>query len=166
MYSFITINSICKTCNDVWIASPGFKIFCSAIIIICLLTWRCHRKNFYPGGKMDLYQRYVNFFQRSHCLCLQGNGYIHTAQQPRRIYLENIKICLFYFSLVWSLYCSVSIFIIAPLVNIKKAISQIKSEITGMDVRVGVLEHSLLQARLRDKNLLQQDMNTLPHVLV
>jgi estrogen-related receptor beta like 1 len=57
------------------------------------------------------------------------------------------------------------VFIAAPLVNIKKAISQIKSEITGMDVRAGVLEHSLLQARLRDKNLLQQDMNA-PHVLV
>lgn len=53
-----------------------------------------------------------------------------------------------------------------PLVNIKKAISQIKSEITGMDVRVGVLEHSLLQARLRDKNLLQQDMNAPFHALV
>lgn len=53
-----------------------------------------------------------------------------------------------------------------PLVNIKKAISQIKSEITGMDVRLGVLEHSLLQARLRDKNLLLQDMNSAANVLV
>lgn len=53
-----------------------------------------------------------------------------------------------------------------PLVNIKKAVSQIKSEITGMDVRLGVLEHSLLQARLRDKNLLLQDMNSAAHVLV
>jgi uncharacterized protein YoxC len=58
------------------------------------------------------------------------------------------------------------VFIAAPLVNIKKAISQIKSEITGMDVRVGVLEHSLLQARLRDKNLLQQDMNAPLNALV
>jgi estrogen-related receptor beta like 1 len=58
------------------------------------------------------------------------------------------------------------IFISAPLVNIKKAISQIKSEITGMDVRLGVLEHSLLQARLRDKNLLLQDMNSAANVLV
>jgi estrogen-related receptor beta like 1 len=55
--------------------------------------------------------------------------------------------------------------IAAPLVNIKKAVSQIKSEITGMDVRLGVLEHSLLQARLRDKNLLLQDMNSAAHVL-
>jgi estrogen-related receptor beta like 1 len=54
----------------------------------------------------------------------------------------------------------------APLVNIKKAISQIKSEITAMDVRLGVLEHSLLQARLRDKNLLLQDMNSAANVLV
>jgi len=52
------------------------------------------------------------------------------------------------------------VFIAAPLVNIKKAISQVKSEITGMDVRLGVLEHSLLQARLRDKSLLLQDMNS------
>lgn len=58
------------------------------------------------------------------------------------------------------------VFIAAPLVNIKKAISQIKSEITGMDVRLGVLEHSLLQARLRDKNLLLQDINSAPNVLV
>jgi estrogen-related receptor beta like 1 len=58
------------------------------------------------------------------------------------------------------------VFVAAPLVNIKKAIVQIKSEITGMDVRVGVLEHSLLQARLRDKNLLQQDMNAPLHALV
>jgi estrogen-related receptor beta like 1 len=58
------------------------------------------------------------------------------------------------------------VFIAAPLVNIKKAISQIKSEITGMDVRLGVLEHSLLQARLRDKNLLLQDMNSAANVLV
>jgi estrogen-related receptor beta like 1 len=58
------------------------------------------------------------------------------------------------------------VFIAAPLVNIKKAISQIKSEITGMDVRLGVLEHSLLQARLRDKNLLLQDMNSAANILV
>jgi len=58
------------------------------------------------------------------------------------------------------------VFIAAPLVNIKKAISQIKSEITGMNVRLGVLEHSLLQARLRDKNLLLQDMNSAANVLV
>jgi len=58
------------------------------------------------------------------------------------------------------------VFIAAPLVNIKKAISQIKSEITGMNVRLGVLEHSLLQARLRDKNLLLQDMNSAADVSV
>jgi len=58
------------------------------------------------------------------------------------------------------------VFIAAPLVNIKKAISQVKSEITGMDVRLGVLEHSLLQARLRDKSLLLQDMNSAANVLV
>ncbi|PSN44094.1 hypothetical protein C0J52_07657 [Blattella germanica] len=56
--------------------------------------------------------------------------------------------------------------IVTPLVNIKKAMSQVKSEISVMDVRIGVLEHSLLQARLRDKNQLQQDMNAPLHVLV
>jgi estrogen-related receptor beta like 1 len=66
------------------------------------------------------------------------------------------RVCIFLFV----------VFVAAPLVNIKKAISQIKSEITGMDVRVGVLEHSLLQARLRDKNLLQQDMNAPLHALI
>lgn len=45
-----------------------------------------------------------------------------------------------------------------PVVNIKKAIARIKGEITTMDVRLGVLESSLLQARLRDKTQLQQDV--------
>lgn len=47
----------------------------------------------------------------------------------------------------------------APLVNIKRAVGRMKNEITAMDVQIGVLEHSLLQAKLRDKSLLQQDMN-------
>ncbi|XP_063236014.1 intraflagellar transport protein 57 homolog [Bacillus rossius redtenbacheri] len=47
-----------------------------------------------------------------------------------------------------------------PLVNIKKAVSGIRLEITSMNVHVGVLEHSLLQSKLRDKSLLQQDLNT------
>ena len=48
----------------------------------------------------------------------------------------------------------------APLVNVKRAVGRMKSEITSMDIQIGVLQHSLLQARLRDKSLLQQDMNT------
>ncbi|KAJ8898051.1 hypothetical protein PR048_003411 [Dryococelus australis] len=46
-----------------------------------------------------------------------------------------------------------------PLMNIKKAIAKIKLEIMDMNVHIGIVEHTLLQARLRDKNLLQQDMN-------
>ncbi|XP_034247885.1 intraflagellar transport protein 57 homolog [Thrips palmi] len=53
-----------------------------------------------------------------------------------------------------------------PLVNIKRAVGRMKSEITAMDVQIGVLEHSLLQARLRDKSLLQQDMNTNSYLTV
>ncbi|KAK7790013.1 hypothetical protein R5R35_013341 [Gryllus longicercus] len=49
-----------------------------------------------------------------------------------------------------------------PVVNIKKAIARIKNEITAMDVRLGVLEHSLMQARLRDKTQQQQDISTNP----
>lgn len=39
----------------------------------------------------------------------------------------------------------------APLVKIKQAISQLKKEITQMDIRQGVVEHILLQAKLKDK---------------
>ncbi|XP_013389445.1 intraflagellar transport protein 57 homolog [Lingula anatina] len=40
----------------------------------------------------------------------------------------------------------------APLVNIKKAIAKIKQDMNQMDIRTGVVEHILLQARLKDKN--------------
>ena len=39
----------------------------------------------------------------------------------------------------------------APLVKIKQAIQQLKKEITQMDIRSGVVEHVLLQAKLKDK---------------
>ena len=41
----------------------------------------------------------------------------------------------------------------APLVRIKQAIQQLKKESTQMDVRSGVVEHILLQAKLKDKTL-------------
>ncbi len=47
----------------------------------------------------------------------------------------------------------------APLVKIKQALQRLKVEVTQMDVRIGVVEHSLLQARLKDKNNFQKDMN-------
>ena len=39
----------------------------------------------------------------------------------------------------------------APLVKIKQSIQQLKKENTQMDIRIGVVEHVLLQAKLKDK---------------
>ncbi|XP_050416006.1 intraflagellar transport protein 57 homolog [Patella vulgata] len=44
----------------------------------------------------------------------------------------------------------------APLVKIKQAIQQIKKESTQMDIRIGVVEHVLLQAKLKDKATLSK----------
>lgn len=41
-----------------------------------------------------------------------------------------------------------------------------KSEISEMNVRIGVLEYSLMCARLRDKNQLQEDMNSTTSTLI
>lgn len=35
-------------------------------------------------------------------------------------------------------------------------------QVTAMNVRIGVLEHTVLQARLKDKSNLQRDMLALP----
>lgn len=43
--------------------------------------------------------------------------------------------------------------------NIRKALTRVKQEITAMDVRIGVVEQKLLQAKLKDKTNLQRDMN-------
>lgn len=48
----------------------------------------------------------------------------------------------------------------APLINIKKAISKIKSEIIDLDVKIGVFENEILQEKLKDKTLYQQDIDT------
>lgn len=42
-------------------------------------------------------------------------------------------------------------FILAPLVKIKQAIQQLKKENMQMEIRCGVVEHILLQAKLNDK---------------
>ncbi|XP_063975472.1 intraflagellar transport protein 57 homolog [Diachasmimorpha longicaudata] len=47
-----------------------------------------------------------------------------------------------------------------PLVNIKKSITKMKAEISEMSVRIGVLEYSLMCARIRDRTQLQEDMNS------
>jgi len=43
-------------------------------------------------------------------------------------------------------------YIVAPLVKIKQALLNIKKDITQMDIRTGVLEHHLMQAKLKDKS--------------
>jgi intraflagellar transport protein 57 len=40
----------------------------------------------------------------------------------------------------------------SPLVKIKAALQQIKAEIHGFDMRIGVVSHSLLAARVQDTN--------------
>lgn len=47
-----------------------------------------------------------------------------------------------------------------PLINIKKTITKMKGEISEMNVRIGVLEYSLMCARIRDRTQLQEDMNS------
>ena len=49
-----------------------------------------------------------------------------------------------------------------PLVNIRKTtLSRLKQEVVNMDVRIGVVEHTLLQARMKDKSNMQRDMHSL-----
>lgn len=45
-----------------------------------------------------------------------------------------------------------------PLVNLKRSLTRMKQEVVGMNVRIGVLEHTVLQARLKDKSNMQRDM--------
>lgn len=48
----------------------------------------------------------------------------------------------------------------APLVKIKQALQQLKKETAQMDVRIGVVEHILLQAQLKDKNIQNKQAHT------
>jgi len=43
-----------------------------------------------------------------------------------------------------------------PLIKIKKAMENIKVDMKNMDVRIGVLEHILLQSKLRHKDLIHE----------
>ena len=49
-----------------------------------------------------------------------------------------------------------------PLVNIRKALSKLKIELSQMDVRIGVASHTLLQAKLKEKGNLQRAINNPP----
>ena len=47
----------------------------------------------------------------------------------------------------------------APLIKIKQTLQHIKTENTQMDVRIGVIEHVLSQAQIRDKTMLMKGNN-------
>lgn len=48
-----------------------------------------------------------------------------------------------------------------PLVRIKQALAKLKQETTEMEVQIGVLEHTLLQAKVREKLGLESKVNKL-----
>lgn len=47
----------------------------------------------------------------------------------------------------------------APVVKIKQSLTKLKQEVVQMDVRIGVVEHTLLQAKLKEKNNMTRDMH-------
>ncbi|EGD80507.1 hypothetical protein PTSG_01098 [Salpingoeca rosetta] len=47
----------------------------------------------------------------------------------------------------------------SPLVKIKQALKALKTEISQMDLRIGVIQHVLLAAKVRQKGEIVQDMN-------
>ncbi|XP_013855995.1 intraflagellar transport protein 57 homolog, partial [Austrofundulus limnaeus] len=46
----------------------------------------------------------------------------------------------------------------APVVKIKQSLTKLKQEILQMDVRIGVVEHTLLQAKLKEKSNMTREM--------
>ncbi|XP_068196090.1 intraflagellar transport protein 57 homolog [Antennarius striatus] len=47
----------------------------------------------------------------------------------------------------------------APVVKIKQSLTKLKQEIAQMDVRMGVIQHTLLQAKLKEKSNMTRDMH-------
>ncbi|KAK9538358.1 hypothetical protein VZT92_003533 [Zoarces viviparus] len=47
----------------------------------------------------------------------------------------------------------------APVVKIKQSLNKLKQEILQMDVRIGVVEHTLLQTKLKEKSNMTRDMH-------
>ena len=45
------------------------------------------------------------------------------------------------------------------MVKIKQSLTKLRQEVVQMDVRIGVVEHTLLQAKLREKNNMTRDMH-------
>ena len=46
-----------------------------------------------------------------------------------------------------------------PLVRIKQSLMRLKAESTQMEVRIGVVEHTLLDAKFKSKNAITRQMN-------
>eukprot|EP00036_Acanthoecidae_sp_10tr_P009517 CAMPEP_0182920874 /NCGR_PEP_ID=MMETSP0105_2-20130417/3780_1 /TAXON_ID=81532 ORGANISM="Acanthoeca-like sp., Strain 10tr" /NCGR_SAMPLE_ID=MMETSP0105_2 /ASSEMBLY_ACC=CAM_ASM_000205 /LENGTH=447 /DNA_ID=CAMNT_0025058337 /DNA_START=15 /DNA_END=1358 /DNA_ORIENTATION=- len=49
-----------------------------------------------------------------------------------------------------------------PMLKIKQDLARLKKETSAMDLRIGVLQHTVLQSQLRNKNAMVMDMNQLP----
>ena len=49
-------------------------------------------------------------------------------------------------------YCGFFVCYIAPLVKIKQSLQKLRQEISQMDIRIGVVNHILLQAKLKEKH--------------
>ena len=47
----------------------------------------------------------------------------------------------------------------APLVKIKQSLTKLRQETAQMDIRVGVVEHTLLQSKLKEKPNMTRDMH-------
>ncbi|XP_063809698.1 intraflagellar transport protein 57 homolog [Pseudophryne corroboree] len=47
----------------------------------------------------------------------------------------------------------------APLVKMKQALTKLKQETVQMDIRIGVVEHTLLQSKLNEKSNMTRDMH-------
>ncbi|XP_068605101.1 intraflagellar transport protein 57 homolog [Brachionichthys hirsutus] len=47
----------------------------------------------------------------------------------------------------------------APVVKIKQSLTKLRQEIAQMDVRIGVVQHTLLQAKLKEKSDMTRDMH-------
>ncbi|KAM5181860.1 intraflagellar transport protein 57 homolog [Mantella aurantiaca] len=47
----------------------------------------------------------------------------------------------------------------APLVKMKQGLNKLKQEIVQMDIRIGVVEHTLLQSKLKEKSNMTRDMH-------
>ncbi|NWR97868.1 IFT57 protein, partial [Motacilla alba] len=47
----------------------------------------------------------------------------------------------------------------APLVKIKQALTKLRQETIQMDIQIGVMEHTLLQSKLKEKSSMTRDMH-------